>query len=141
MTDIRKLIERKKAFYCNIVSVPCPILGDNVFFMADGFNHLINKPNRKRRTIDEQYLKLMCLEHAPEIIRDSTRIIETRQERLIIKGKKKIVTTYELIDGKKRSSNIAVLIRKIGSIGKFKFMSVKRISDNRYNKKAPNSGA
>lgn len=141
MSNIRKLIDKKKAFYDSIVSVQCPILGDAVYFRADGFKHLINKSHGKRRKIDEQYLKLMCVTHAPDIIRDCTLIVETRQVKIPIKGKQKLVTTYELIDGKKRNANVAVIVWKIGSTGKYRFRSVKKISDTRYNKKAPKPGA
>ena len=82
-------------------------------------------------------MKLKCLTHAAAIVRDCTRIVETRKEKRFIKGKKKAVITYELIDGKKRGHHIAVIVEKIGT-GKLKFRSVKRISSNRYtNKKAP----
>ena len=135
--NIYDLITEQKIFYKSIVSLFCPLLNETIYFTSEGFHHLTHKSNNKRRKISEQYMKLKCFSHVPEIVRDCTRIIETRSEEHIIKGKKKTVITYELIDGKKRSHNIAVIIGKIGT-GKHKFRSVKRISDNRYNsKKAP----
>lgn len=135
--NIWDLIPKQKVFYKSIVSIFCPLLNETVYFTSEGFHHLTNKSNNKRRKISEQYMKLQCLSHVPEIVKNCTRIIETRSEEHIIKGKKKIVVTHELIDGKKRNYNIAVVVARIGT-GKHKFRSVKRISDNRYNsKKAP----
>jgi hypothetical protein len=131
MPDIRILIGKQKNFYDSVVSVECKMLNDNVYFRSEGFAHLIRKTPMKRRPVSEQYLKLKCLSHAPEIIRDCTKIIETRTENQRIKGKKKTVVMYELIDRKKRNYNIAVIIRRIGT-GRLHFRSVKKISDNRY---------
>lgn len=135
--NIYDLIAKQKVFYKSIVSLSCPLLNETIYFTSEGFHHLTHKSNNKRRKVNEQYMKLKCLSFAPEIIKNCTRIIETRSEEHLIKGKKKTVITHELVDGKKRSHNIAVIIEKIGT-GKHKFRSVKRISSNRYNsKKAP----
>lgn len=137
--DIYDLIKKQKIFYKSIVSISCPLLNETVYFTSEGFHHLTHKSNNKRRKIGEQYMKLKCLSHVPEIVKNCTRIIETRSEEHIIKGKKKVVVTHELVDSKKRNYNIAVIVAKIGT-GKHKFRSVKRISDNRYSynsKKAP----
>jgi len=131
MPNIRDLIAKQKSFYNSIVSVQCNMLNDIVYFRSEGFHHLVNKSPLKRRKVSEQCLKLMCLTPAPEIVKDCTKIIETRNEERTIKGKKKNVITYELIDGKKRKHNIAVIVERIGA-GKIKFRSVKRISKNRY---------
>jgi hypothetical protein len=137
MPNIRNLIAKQKAFYDSIVSVNCPFLGESVYFKSDGFHHLLNKYPNKRRPINETYLKLMCFTHAPEIIANSMKIIEIRKEEIKIKGKLKDVISYELVDGKKRTDNIAVIVRKIGT-GKLRFRSVKKISSKRYaSKKAP----
>lgn len=133
MSDIRVLIGKQNSYYKSIVSAFCPLLNDTVYFTSEGFHHLLYKSSGKRRTIDEQYLKLKCLTHAPPIVQNSTRIIETRKEERMIKGKKKSVVTYELVDGQKRKHNIAVVVERIGT-GKHKFRSVKRISRKRYNK-------
>lgn len=137
MTDIRLLIEKQKKLYKSIVSIFCPILNETVYFTAEGFHHLIHKSNNKRRPINEQYLKLKCFDYAVEVIKNSSRIIETRREQHLIKGKEKAVITYELISDDKSHNRIAVIIEKIGE-GKHKFRSVKRISRKRFkNKKAP----
>lgn len=136
--DIRKLIEKQKNNYKSIVSIYCPLLNDTIYFTSEGFYHLISKSNGKRRKVSEQYLKLKCFDHVPTIIQKCNRIIETRKEEYLIKGKKKFVTSYELIDEQKRSHHISVIINKIG-MGKLKFRSVKRISNSRFarSKKAP----
>lgn len=137
MVNIYKLIGLQKAFYGSIVSVFCPLLSETIYFNSEGFHHLTNKANGKRRKLSEQYMKLQCLKHAPEIISNCSKIIEIRKEKRIIKGKEKEVISYELVDGKKRDYHIAVIVDKIGS-GKHRFRSVKRISHSRYNhKKAP----
>lgn len=136
--DIRKLIEKQKNNYKSIVSIHCPLLNDTIYFTSEGFHHLISKSNGKRRKISEQYMKLKCFDHVPSIIKKCIRIIETRKEEHIIKGKKKSVVAYELTDEQKRRYHIVVIIERVGS-GKLKFRSVKRISDSRYekSKKAP----
>lgn len=137
MPDIRDTIKKQKAFYESVVSVESPLLNETVYFRSEGFFHLIHKANGKRRPMGEQYMKLMCLSEAPDIIKNSTKIIETRQDEISIKGKKKTVTSYEMVDGKKRGSHIAVIITRIGT-GKLKFRSVKKITKKRYSsKKAP----
>lgn len=137
MPDIRELIKKQKAFYQSVVSVNCQLLNNTVYFTGDGFNHLLGDNPRKRRIISEQYLKLSCLSHAPEIVKNCVRIVDIRKGERFIKHKKKTTITYELVDGKKRRDNIAVIVERIGT-GKLKFRSVKKIGNNRYyNKKAP----
>ena len=137
MPNIREIIKKQKAFYKSVVSVFCPLLNDTIYFTGEGFNHLLGDNPRKRRDINEQYLKLMCLSHAPTIAKNSVRIVEVRKGERFVKHKKKSTVTYELVDGKKRRDNIAVVVERIGT-GKLKFRSVKKIRDNRYNnKKAP----
>lgn len=121
--------------YKRIAFVYCPILNENIYFTSEGFFHMINKSPLKRRPIAEQYLKLMCLTHAADIVKNCTRIIETRNDRRIVKGKKKTVRTFELIDAKVRKYPISVIVERIGS-GKLKFKSVKKMR-NYPNKKAP----
>ena len=133
MKNIRILIGKQKAFYNNVVSVFCPLLNDTVYFKSEGFYHLLHKSNGKRRKIDEQFLKLMCLTYAPEIIRNGTRIIETRKDKRQIKGKMKNIVTHEIIDGKRRSHNIAIVIERI-DLGKLKFRTITVLSKRKYTK-------
>lgn len=137
MTGIIHLIGQQKRLYQSIVSVFCPILNETVYFTSEGFHHLTNKSNNKRRSINEQYLKLKCFDHAVDIVKNSSRIVETRREKHVIKGKEKSVITYELVSNNTNCKCIAVIVEKIGA-GKHKFRSVKKISNHRYtNKKAP----
>jgi len=132
MPNIRELIKKQKTFYQSIVSIFCPLLNETVHFTGDGFYHLLHKSSGKRRSVNEAYLKLMCLSKAHVIVKNATRSVETRKSERLVKGQQKTVVTYELVDSTKRNTHIAVVIEKIGT-GKLKFRSVKRIGNKRYN--------
>lgn len=123
MVNIWNLKKKQKAFYQSIVSVYCPIINDTVYFTSDGFQHLLYKDNRKPRNIDEQFMKLKCLTHAPEVIKNCTLISETRKLRVKVKGKIKDVIHYELVHEVEKGKRVRVIIEKVGSSGKHKFLS------------------
>ncbi len=134
MVHISALKEQQRLFYKSIISVKCPILNNPVHFTSEGFNHLLYESNRKPRTIDEQYLKLKCLEYAPEVIKKCALVSETRQLEKRIKGKLKSVTHYELIHEVLPGKQIRVIVEKVGT-GKYKFLSV--MPHKRKTKKRP----
>lgn len=121
--NIQKIIEEQRAYYKSIVSVNCPILGETVFFTSEGFNHLLYKSNRQPRKFSERYMKLMCLKHAPEVLKKCTNVSDTRQIKKKIKGKPKLGVRHEMICEIKKGIEIRVIVEKIGT-GKAKFLSV-----------------
>lgn len=123
MVNIHDLKNTRKAFYDSVVSVFCPILNDTVFFNSDGFNHLLYESNRMPRNIGEQFMKLQCLPHAPEVIKKCTVITDTRKMRRKIKGKWKSGVRYELVHEVKKDIKIRVVVEKIGT-GKHNFWSI-----------------
>lgn len=123
MGDIRKLKEKQKTFYKSIVSVSCSILNDTVYFTSEGFNHLIYKSNGKPRKISEQFLKLSCLTHAPDVIKKCGQITETRKFKKNVKNKLKDTIHYELVHEVSVGKEMRVIVEKVGT-GKHKFLSV-----------------
>lgn len=121
--NIYKLKKQSKKFYKSIVSIFCPILNDTIYFTSEGFNHLIYKDYGHPRNINEQYMKLKCLPHAPDVIRNCSLISETRQIQRRIKNKLKNGIHYELVYEVILGKKIRVIVEKIGS-GKFKFRSI-----------------
>jgi hypothetical protein len=123
MTKIRDLKKKQKALYSSIISVFCPILNDTIFFNSDGFNHLLYQSNRKPRNIGEQFMKLRCLPHAPEVITKCAVITDTRKITRKVKGVYKSGVRYELVHEVEKDIKIRVVVEKIGT-GKHKFLSI-----------------
>lgn len=120
--DIKELRKKQKAFYDSIVSVYCPILKETVYFTSDGFNHLIFESNRQRRIVGEQYMKLMCLDHAPVVVSNSQKSTK-RITRKKVNGKWKNVEQFKLVFEVEAGKKIRVVIEKRGS-GKCIFWSI-----------------
>src|SRR3569833_451342 len=144
------LKKERRAYYKKLKPIKCPILdGELVYFTAQGFDHLINESNSKQgdskaRDPHEQYLKLMHLGYAPEIIKNCERISQVRPVRKYVKGRWKNGKLYELACDVE-VGKVAVIIEKLGE-GNYKFLSVKplyrranyeRKKQNRRTKKRP----
>lgn len=131
--SLQILKKERKAFYKSIVSVPCPILDAEVHFRNKGFFHLINESNSTHyktiaRDPAEQRFKLMCLEHAPEIITNATEINSTRiVRRKDDKGKWKKTVQYSLV-GTCDGDRIRVIVEKVGQgeVQEHQFLSIMR---------------
>lgn len=117
------LRKRRKKFYQSIVSVFCPILNETIYFTSNGFIHLIYESNRMPRNEPEQYLKLSVLKYAPDVVKNSALISETREINGIIKGKQKKIYHYEIVHEVSPGKKIRVVIQRIGT-GKFTFLSI-----------------
>jgi hypothetical protein len=124
MVRIHELKRKARADYKKIKSVTCPALGETVYFTSEGFNHLIYAAHNRPRNINEQYLKLKCLEHAPAVIQGATQIKQARRVRLKKKGKWKKAVQYGLVREVKRGRKIRVIVEKVGENGKHRFVSV-----------------
>jgi len=67
--NIYKLRKKSKALYKNIISVFCPILNNTVYFTSEGYNHLLYEDFNHPRRVNEQYMKLICLPYASDILK------------------------------------------------------------------------
>jgi hypothetical protein len=108
--------------YRSIGSIKCPAFsGEQVFFGRSGFNHLIRK-GRKLRKSDEQIDRLELLSFAPYIIHVSKSFYGHRKVRDKVNPEKLIkfwsFVRYGLLDRK-----ITVIVRQSGN-GKKEFYSI-----------------
>ncbi len=125
-------IEKTKEIYSKNSEIWCPYFSANITLNSDGFNHLINKPNRLPRTVDEQLLKLSLVKKALEVIHKSGTLQEYR-DRMEKTGKPARDGFYKTsrvqywgfhaIVGEQKKIKIVVVLRKIGD-GKLTFWSV-----------------
>ena len=69
-------IEEYKKYYKNIIKIFCPYFKEDVYFTSKGFNHLIYKGDRKRRTEKEIKIRLESLKYIKEIISNSGTLQE-----------------------------------------------------------------
>jgi hypothetical protein len=116
-----------RAYYARIGVVRCPILNDDIYFTAEGYNHLINESNSKPgkskpRLPTEQYKKLMCLMHAKAVLKYSKQVTETRTVRKKVKDEWKEAIQSEVVCEIK-GEKISVIVEKVGD-GHLKFMSI-----------------
>jgi hypothetical protein len=125
-------IEKIKEIYNKTPEIWCPYFSANITLNSDGFNHLLNKPNRLPRNIDEQLLKLSLVEKALKIICKSGTLQEYR-DRIEKTGKPARDGFYKTsrvqywgfhaIVGEQKKIKIVVVLRKVGD-GKIIFWSV-----------------
>jgi len=131
LPDYQKLKEASQRFYNNIGRVFSPALNEEIFFSADGFNHIIFKKHRSERERSSQILRFKLLPLVKKLIEKSTTYQEFEEimKEFWIKNhkkkkqKNKIVKYWgiiAIIDGQK----IKVIIRKIGDNGFLHFWSI-----------------
>ncbi len=134
--DIQKLIEEKRKDDKKIKKVYCPVLKSDVHFTSEGFNHLIYDSNRMPRNISDQYMRLRCLQYAPEVIENCESISEIRRRKKKYKGKMKDLISYELIHPVSPRMKIKVVVEKIGIYNNiYKLGSVMNKNKMKSNKK------
>lgn len=108
-----------------------PALNKEVFFNAEGFNHLIYKGSRSEREKSSQILRFKLLPLAVKLIRISTtyqEFEETVKEFVIKIKKKKVAKTKPvrywgiivIMNGRK----IKVILRQVGDNGTIHFWSI-----------------
>jgi hypothetical protein len=114
----KKLILQQEKFYFSLKPIFCSVLNENVYFTSDGWKHLLYKPNRKKRNVSEQYLKLNCLNYAPTVIKNCKGIYKQITEEI-----HKKITVYSIVCEVKEGIKIRVILQKIGA-GKVTFRSV-----------------
>ena len=125
--NLAQLKLHTRAYYRRIGIVHCPVLGVDVYFTAEGYNHLINESNSKPgkskpRLPSEQYLKLMHLNNVKAVLTYSTMVKEVRTVRKNVKGKWKDAVLSEVVHEIK-GTEISVIVEKVG-LGNHKFLSV-----------------
>lgn len=129
---LQKVITKQREFYNNEKEIWCPYFKEKVTLNSDGFNHLLNKPNRKSRNIDEQILKLRFLKSALLIIRNSGTVQEIRKtiQRIgdiskdgFYKTKKVQYWAFHAVLGEENLLKIVTVVKRIGE-GKIMFWSV-----------------
>ncbi|MCX6786582.1 MAG: hypothetical protein NTU85_02060 [Candidatus Kaiserbacteria bacterium] len=130
--DHHKLIEISRKLYDATPEILCPYFKSNVSLTSDGFNHLLHKPNRQPRNIQEQKLKLRLLKHGLAIISNTGTLQEYRTtlEKYGTPGRDGFSKTKQVeywgfhnIVGKEPMILIRIIIRRIGD-GKLHFWSV-----------------
>ncbi len=131
VSNYEKLREDAQKFYSGIGKVFVPALNQEVFFNAEGFNHIVYKSARSEREKTSQILRFKLLPLALKLLQKATtyqEFEETIKEFEIKSFKKKIRKTkpvrywgiIAIIDGRK----IKVIVRKIGENGLAHFWSV-----------------
>lgn len=136
--SLAQLKLHSRAYYNRIGKIYCPILEEDVYFTAEGYFHLINESNSKPgktnpRITTEQYMKLMCLQHVPTVLKYSTLVVERRKNRKKVKGKWKDVIQTEIVHEFK-GEKISVIVEKVGN-GNTKFLSVFPAGKNKHSSK------
>ena len=129
---LKTLIEKSREFYTLESEIWCPYFKDKVTINSDGFNHLLNKPNRLPRTVDEQILKLSLLKKAIAVVKTAGTVQEIRDmmERVgkpsrdgFYIAKKVKYWGFHAILGEQKLIKIVVVLKKVGD-GKVVFWSV-----------------
>jgi hypothetical protein len=130
ISNYDKIREDAKAFYDKVGQVHCPAFG-NIYFNAEGFNHLIYKGNRKERDKGLQIMKFKLLPIAVKLLKLTTTYQEfedTLQEVHIKKFKRRVTETkvikYWGIIAIIESRKIKVIVKQIGDNGNKHFWSV-----------------
>ena len=81
-------------------------------------------------------MKLKCLIYAPDVIKNSPLINDTRRIKKVKKGKVKDAVQYELLYEVQAGKKVGIIVEKIG-LGKTKFVSIMRYGKWRKSKKRP----
>ena len=112
LSSYEKLKENAQKFYSGIGRVHCPALNGEIYFNAEGFNHIIFKGPRSERERPSQVLRFKLLPLAIKLLKISTtyqEFEETLKEFDVRSFKKRIRKTnvvkywgiIAIIDGRK----------------------------------------
>lgn len=125
-------IEEARKHYTKESEIWCPYFSSKITLNSDGFNHLLNKPNRMPRNVDEQLLKLRLLKKGLEVIRKAGTVQEyrIRLEKVSKPAKDGFCKTkqveywgFQAILGQDKMIKITAIVKKVGD-GKLIFWSV-----------------
>ena len=131
LSNYEKLREDALKLYNGIGKTASPALKQDVYFNAEGFNHIIFKKARTERERSSQILRFKLLPLAVKLLKISTtyqEFEETIKEVEVKIFKQKVKKTkpvkywgiIAIIDGRK----IKVIIRKVGDNGNLHFWSI-----------------
>lgn len=129
---LNNFIKKAKEIYTRRPEIWCPYFSSYITLNSEGFNHLLYKPNRLPRNIDEQILKLSLIKKAIEVINKAGTLQEYREtiEKYENKSKDGFYKTskvqywgFHAILGNEKMIKIVVVIKKTGD-GKMIFWSV-----------------
>jgi ribosomal protein L28 len=130
--DLPELIQEAKHVYESQGALRCPFFGASVILNSDGFNHLLYKPNRMPRNVEEQKIKLRLLKKGLRIIQKAGTVQEyrIRIEKFgkpardgFTKTKKVEYWAFHDIVGENKRFLMRVIVRRIGD-GAYHFWSV-----------------
>lgn len=131
LSNYEKLKETAQSMYNSTRPILCPALNENVYFNAEGFNHIIFKGSHREREKPSQMMRFKLLHRAVKLIGLSTtyqEYEETLKEFEVKSFKHKLTKTkpvrywgiIAITDGRK----IKVILRKIGDNGQLHFWSI-----------------
>ncbi|OGY88869.1 MAG: hypothetical protein A2927_02640 [Candidatus Komeilibacteria bacterium RIFCSPLOWO2_01_FULL_45_10] len=131
LSNYQKLKEDAQQYYNSIGKIFSPAFNQEIFFNAEGFNHIIFKSARTERERPSQILRFKLLPLGQKLIKVSTtyqEFEETIKEFEVKQHKKKVRVSkpvrywgvIAIIDGRK----IKVILRKIGDNGNIHFWSI-----------------
>lgn len=130
--ELHNLVKENRSLYEKRECIQCPFFGAIVTLTSDGFNHLLHKPNRQPRNVNEQMLKLRLLKRGLKIIGKAGTVQEhrIRIEKIgkpardgFTKTKTVEYWAFHDIVGRSKRFILRVIIRRIGD-GKLHFWSV-----------------
>lgn len=79
--EFAKIKNEAEKFYRSLGDIQCPYFKELVAFNDKGLNHIKFKEWNKTRIIDDQYFRLKFLHLAPEVIRKSHTLQESREAK------------------------------------------------------------
>jgi len=131
LSNYEKLRENALKYYNGVGKITSPAFHQDIYFNAEGFNHIVFKRARTERERPSQILRFKLLPLAVKLLKISTtyqEFEETIKEVEAKEFKKRIKKTkpvkywglIAIIDGRK----IKVIIRKIGDNGNIHFWSI-----------------
>ena len=131
LSNYEKLKEAAINFYHNIGKIHSPVLEQDIYFTAEGFNHIIFTNSRSERERLSQILRFKLLSLAVKLVKISTTYQEFEEtlKEFNVKSYKKTVRKTKsvkywgiiaIIDGRK----IKVILRKVGENGNIHFWSI-----------------
>jgi len=118
-------------FYHNIGKIKSPVFEQDVYFTAEGFNHIVFTDSRSERERPSQILRFKLLPLAVKLIKISTthQEFEETLKEFNVKSYKKTIKKIKsvkywgiiaIIEGRK----IKVILRKVGENGNIHFWSI-----------------
>lgn len=118
-------INRYRKKYKSLNPVYCPALNETIYFISEGFNHLLFKKGHRRINKQIKY-RLPLINLIIPTIKNCKSPAKIKVIDEIYKGKKVMVSYFEVshLVGTKSPAKIKVIIKKRNKLGKLFFFSV-----------------